>query len=210
MTDRPISNDKSEGRAEAKSERGEERGEQLSKPLQSLVNEAHNLGNLSNALYSGYGKDQDKAFTKQDLKDAQKDQYASAEDKMAIDYALKNFDKLSKNGNSITKQDLDGRTKDVTTDALVKLAQSGKDPHLDAQTLNDLGKSMPRDKDEAAKFVNELNEKLKKEGVNAKFSSEVVETHAMIGGSIDMVLSVQQANGDKYPVGSQNIARMRC
>lgn len=196
-------------RASEKNEEADKKD--LPEPVEKALQELGNLKELSSQLYSfAADKNDDGQLSKKELEDAKK-ATKDPDTRAALDYAIKNFDKISKNDGKISREDIADHAQSLAKDALVALAKGGG-ADLDSAALYKIGQGLPRRKD-AEKFVEDLNKKLADEGIKdtkfvIKFDQELPRTG--IGGGTDHVLYLQQKGKSDVPVARQAGLRARC
>ncbi|MBX9691538.1 MAG: hypothetical protein K2Z81_04080 [Cyanobacteria bacterium] len=192
------------------SERAEDaKGKELPEAVDKALTELGNLKELGSQIYSA-DKDDDRQLSKKELEDAKK-ATKDPEERAALDYAIKNFDKISKNDGKISRADIESHARSVATDALVALAKDGASG-LDDAALYKLGQGIPNRK-EAQKYVDDLNKKLADAGVKdvtfaIKFDVELPPQR--IGGGTDNILYLQQKGKPDVPIAKQAGLRARC
>lgn len=192
-------------------DKAEPNDKSLSESVEVRVQEACNLKNLS-SLFSSADKNGDGNLTKAELKKVKTE---DSEEVATVKYVLENFDDIA-NGDSdnktISRQDIDSRSREVTVDALKAIAKNPEGiSGLDNGDLYALGAGIPRGEAAADEFVEELNKQLKAEGVtNAYYEMERdVDIQASIGGGTDNILYLV-INGEKQIVARQSASRARC
>lgn len=187
----------------------EAKGKELPESVDKALQELGNLKELGSQIYSA-DKDDDGQLSKKELED-QKKATKDPEERAALDYAIKNFDKISKNDGRISRADIASHAQSVATDALLAVAKGGASG-LEDGDLYKLGQGLPGKK-EAQKYVDDLNKKLADAGVkDVKFTIrfDVELPRGGIGGGTDNILYLEQKGKADVPVARQAQLRARC
>lgn len=197
-----------------RTDRAEERAESKDQALPEAVEKVtQDLGNTKelSRQFSSYRADKDgnQQLTKDELTDARRTA-KDPEERAALDYAVKNFDKIAnENTGTISWDDIARHARTVAESALLSLAKNPED--LTSASLYMLGTGLRRGKATEA-FVEDLNKKLASSGIkDAKFRIEFDEElpSTGIGGGTDHVLYLEK-DGKSIPVARGVGLRAKC